>query len=361
MGTGIKRGIVGGFAALIAYLLLWPVPVDPVAWQSTPSEGYIGVYAPNARLANLERHDILDRRGPEDAAIGIDGALYLTTREGEVLRRTSDGLISVYASDLSSPLGIESAPDGALWVADAYRGLMRVTGDGAAVVLTQTDDGIPIRYANSLDFAPDGAVWLSDASTKFGAEAFGGTLAASYLEILEHGRTGRIIRFDPATGEAKTMLSNLSFANGIAMGASGEWLLFVETGASAVRKLWINGPRTGEVEDVLTNLPGFPDNLKRDAAGGFLLGLVSKRAPAADMAAPYPILRKILQRLPPALRPKAVSYGFIVHLDEDGAVTETWQDSTAEYPLTTGAVRDPDGSLWITSLSADWVGQLIDP
>jgi hypothetical protein len=112
---------------------------------------------------------------------------------------------------------------------------------------------------------------------------------------------------------------------------------------------------------VLTNLPGFPDNLKRDAAGGFLLGLVSKRAPAADMAAPYPILRKILQRLPPALRPKAVSYGFIVHLDEDGAVTETWQDPTAEYPLTTGAVRDPDGSLWVTSLSADWVGQLIDP
>lgn len=361
MAKLVKRGIATAFTALVAYLLLWPVPVDPVAWQSTPSGGYVGVYAPNTRLANLERHDILERHGPEDAAIGADGALYLTTSGGDILRRSPDGEITVFANDLGRPLGIEAAPDSTLWVADAFRGLTSVTAEGTELVLTQTDDGMPIRYANSLDLAPDGAIWLSDASTKFGAEASGGALETSYLEILEHGRTGRIIRFDPATGEAKTMLRDISFANGIAMGASGEWLLFVETGANAVRKLWISGPRAGEVDDVLTNLPGFPDNLKRDAAGGFLLGLVSQRAPAADMAAPYPILRKILQRLPPAVRPKAVSYGFVMHLDEDGAVTETWQDPKAEYPLTTGAVRDTDGSLWVTSLSADWVGRLTNP
>lgn len=361
VAKSLKRGLIAVLIALIAYLLLWPVPVAPVAWQSTPSEGYVGVYAPNARLANLERHDILGRHGPEDAAIGNNGALYLTTGDGDILRRAPGGQMTVFISGMGRPLGIEAAPDGALWVADAYRGLTRVTESGAELVLTHTDDGQPILYANSLDFAPDGAIWLSDASTKFGAEASGGTLEASYLEILEHGRTGRIIRFDPATGEAKTMLSDLSFANGIAMGASGEWLLFVETGATAVRKLWINGPRAGEVEDLLTNLPGFPDNLKRDVAGGFLLGLVSKRAPAADIAAPYPILRKVLQRLPPALRPKAVSYGFIVHLDENGVVTQTWQDPAAGYPLTTGAVRDTDGSLWITSLSAEWIAQLTSP
>ena len=109
---------------------------------------------------------------------------------------------------------------------------------------------------------------------------------------------------------------------------------------------------------ILTGLPGFPDNIKRDSGVGFLLALVSKRAPAADMAAGYPILRKILMRLPPAWRPKAVSYGFIMHLNEAGEVTETWQDPAAGYPLTTGAVRDADGALWVTSLSAEWIGRL---
>ena len=357
----MKKPIAAALLAILCYLLLWPVPVDPVAWTPDPGEGYTGPYASNTRLANLEKHDLLGRHGPEDAAIGSDGTLYISTGEGDILQRKPDGTTSVFASDLGRPLGIEAGPDGALWVADAYRGLTRITDAGSELLLTQTDDGLPIRYANSFDFAPDGAVWLSDASTKFGAEASGGTLEGSYLEILEHGRTGRIIRYDPATGSAATMLSDISFANGIAMGNTGDWLLYVETGANAVRKLWINGARAGEVEDILTGLPGFPDNIKRDAAGGFLLALVSKRAPAADMAAGYPILRKILMRLPPAWRPKAVSYGFIMHLDQNGAVTETWQDPDAGYPLTTGAVRDTDGALWITSLSADWIGRLNGP
>lgn len=347
--------------AAAAYLTLWPVPVEPVAWESTPSAGYIGPYEPNDRLAGLERHDIIGRRGPEDATIGADGALYVTTVEGDVLRRDPGGEVSVYATTGGRPLGIETGPDGAIYVADAYRGLTRLDDGAATVLADRTDDGAPILYANSFDFAPDGAIWLSDASTKFGAKRWGGTLEASYLEILEHGATGRLIRYDPATGAATTELEGISFANGVAMGASGEWLLFVETGKAAVRRLWIAGPRKGLVEPMLANLPGFPDNIKRDADGGFLLGLVSKRAPLVDMLAPYPFVREMVQRLPAFVRPKAVSYGFVIRLTPEGAVDEVWQDPSGDYPLTTGAVRDPDGSLWITSLEAASLGRLVDP
>ncbi|MBK0329090.1 strictosidine synthase family protein [Rhodobacteraceae bacterium F11138] len=347
--------------ALLAYLLFWPVPLDPVAWSAPANAGYVGPYAANHKLAGLKRHDLMGHHGPEDLAIGADGALYINTGEGDILRRAPDGELTVFAQTNGRPLGIEMGPDGALWVADAYQGLMRVDDNGVTLVLDETRDGTPIRYANSLDFAPDGAIWLSDASTRFGARQWGGTLEASYLEILEHGRSGRIIRFDPSTGVAEIKLAGISFANGVAMGATGEWLLFCETGESALRKLWIKGPRAGEVEDVLTGLPGYPDNIKRDAAGGFLLGLVSKRSAAADKTAPYPFLRKIVQRLPAAMRPKAVSYGFVIHLNEDGEVTETWQDPAADYPLVTGAVRDPDGSLWVSSLGADWLAQLVGP
>lgn len=357
----MRRLVAALLIALLAYLLLWPVPVDPVAWEAEASEGYVGVYAPNTRLAGLDPVAINDRTGPEDAALAPDGTLYVTTHEGDILRRRSDGAMDVLTNTGGRPLGIEVAPDGGVWVADAYQGLMRIDGDTAVLATSKTTAGDPIRYANSLDFAPDGAVWFSDASTRFGAKEWGGTLEASYLEILEHGSSGRLLRYDPLSGETQIMLEGISFANGVAMGTSGEWLLFVETGKTAVRRLWITGGREGEVEDVLTNLPGFPDNIKRDTDGGFLLGLVSKRAPAADMAAPYPILRKVLQRLPAAWRPKAVSYGFIVKLDAEGAVVETWQDPAAGYPLTTGAVRAADGGLWVTSLSAGWLGKWPGP
>lgn len=347
--------------ACLAYLLFWPVPIEPVAWTPTPTTGYIGPYAPNDRLAGLERHDILGRHGPEDAAIGIDQALYITTGEGDILRRDPSGEMSVFAVTGGRPLGIEAHPDGSVWIADAYRGLMRATANGVEAVADRDDAGQRIVYANSLDFAPDGSVWFSEASTKFGAEAFGGTLEASYLEIFEHGRTGRLLRHDPATGETKEMLSGVSFANGVAMSASGDWLLFVETGETRIRRLWINGDRAGEVETLHENLPGFPDNIKRDVDGGFLLGLVSKRVPLADQLAGYPFLRKIIQRLPAAIRPKAVSHGFVIRLTPDGSVDQVWQDPSGAYPLTTGAVRDPDGSLWVTSLSATSLGRLPQP
>ena len=347
--------------AAIAYLLAWPVPIEPVAWSSTPSAGYVGVFEQNNRLAGLQRHEIMGRHGPEDAAIGFDQALYVATDEGDILRRDPSGEMIVFAQTGGRPLGVEAHPDGSIWIADAYRGLLRATTEGIETIANSDATGQPIVYANSLDFAPDGSVWFSEASSKFGAEAFGGTLQASYLEIFEHGRTGRLLRYDPATGAATEMLSGISFANGVAMGATGDWLLFIETGETRIKRLWISGDRAGEVETVHENLPGYPDNIKRDADGGFLLGLVSKRVPLADQLAPYPFIRKMIQRLPAAIRPQAVSHGFIIRLTPDGAVDRVWQDPSGAYPLTTGAVRDADGSLWVTSLGADWLGRLVAP
>lgn len=354
------RGFLGLATLALLYLLFWPIPVEPVAWKATPSAGYVGAYAPNDRLAGLASEEILGRNGPEDAAIGADGALYVTTHEGDVLRRGAEGW-SVFAATGGRPLGIEAGPDGALWVADAYRGLMRVTAEGAALIADRTTAGDRIGYANSLDFAPDGAVWMTDASTRFPAADWGGTLQASYLEILEHGRSGRILRIDPETGAAEVKHAGISFANGLAIGPTGEWLFYVETGETRLMRLWIAGQKAGTAEPVLENLPGYPDNLKRDAAGGFLLGLVSKRAPLVDLAAGWPFLRKMVWRLPAALRPKAVSYGFILRLSDEGEVVETWQDPEAGYPLTTGAVRGAEGGLWVTSLSADRIGRLAAP
>ncbi|MGY0583412.1 MAG: SMP-30/gluconolactonase/LRE family protein, partial [Paraglaciecola chathamensis] len=55
--------------ALLSYLLFWPVPVEPVAWQAPKNPGYLGLYASNTKLANLESISLDGQHGPEDFAL----------------------------------------------------------------------------------------------------------------------------------------------------------------------------------------------------------------------------------------------------------------------------------------------------
>lgn len=124
------KKIVGAAVLLVvAYLVAWPVPVEPVAWDAPEGPGYVGEFAENTALENLELFPLPEgRHGPEDIAIGEDGALYIAVGEGEILRRDpTSGAITVWAVTGGRPLGIEPAPEGGFYVADAYRGLLRVT------------------------------------------------------------------------------------------------------------------------------------------------------------------------------------------------------------------------------------------
>ena len=82
----IKLALLGLFLVAV-YFSIAPVPVQPVAWEEVRSTGYVGPFTMNERLAGLERHELAGRHGPEDAAVGASGELYIATAEGEVLRR----------------------------------------------------------------------------------------------------------------------------------------------------------------------------------------------------------------------------------------------------------------------------------
>jgi len=86
-----------------------------------------------------------------------------------------------------------------LYIADAYKGLLSLTPDGTLATLSNEVDGTPILYADDLDIAENGIIYFSDASTKFGAEEHGSTLAASLLEIMESKGTGRVLAYNPRT------------------------------------------------------------------------------------------------------------------------------------------------------------------
>lgn len=341
---------------LIAYLALWPVSVRPVAWEAPENTGYVGDFTENDRLAALELVDLDGRIGPEDADIGPDGLVYVATHNGEILRIGKDRSVAPFAQTKGRPLGLEFAADGTLYVADAYRGLLAVDRNGHVTLLTdKVEDGSPILYADDVDVAADGAVYFSDASTRFGAQAFCGTLPASVLDLVEHSANGRILKFEPASGKTTVFAKGLNFANGVAVNEASDAVFVVETGAYRVWRFPLDGSR-GKV--VLDNLPGFPDNINNASDGTFWVGLVSPRNAIMDKLSDRPFLRRVIMRLPEAMKPAPTRYGFVLRMDAEGHVIESLQDPTGNYALTTGAVSLPDGRIAVTSLTEPSLGFL---
>lgn len=339
------------FILILGYLFLWPVPISPQSWDAPQDKGYVGVFAPNDGLAGLTEINLPgDHYGPEDLA-EMDGLVYLSTQTGWILTfDPATGMISEFVETGGKPLGLETYND-RLYVADAYKGLLEIDQAGEIRVLTDSVDETPILYADDLDITDAGLIYFSDASTKFGAESAGSTMDGSLLEIMEHGRTGRLLSYDLSTQETKSVAEGISFSNGVAIAPDGESVWVNETGEYRVLEISPEGDR----RVVIDNLPGFPDNINRGPDGTYLLGLVSKRAKPLDDLSSNPFLRKVIWRLPEFLKPAAESYGFVVQLDSAGQVVRTWQDPNGAYPLTTGGVVEND-RLYVSSLGSETLG-----
>ena len=162
-------------ASLVLYLLLWPVPVDPVSWNAPVSLGLVDPFGINNQLRRTRLIDLGDYSGPEDVAIGPDGLLYVTSDEGVVLRIQKSGAVSVFAETGGRPLGIEFDADGSLIVANAYLGVQRIAQDGSVEILFNAVNGRVLVYADDIAIAPDGTMYVSEPRTKVGAQQSGRT------------------------------------------------------------------------------------------------------------------------------------------------------------------------------------------
>lgn len=342
----------------LLYLLLWPVPVSPVAWDAPQSLGLVDPYEPNDRLSLAKPVRIGEFDGPEDIAGGPDGYLFASTSSGHVIRFRGDGSdLSVFADTGGRPLGLEFDRQGNLWVANAPLGLQRILPDGRVETVVSHFAGAPVSYTDDLAIAGDGRVFFSDASSKFNPRNAGGSYDASLLDILEHGGHGRVFEFSPTTNETRVIMQGLNFANGVAISDDQRYLLVIETGHYRVLRYWLEGAHKGETEVILDNLPGFPDNVNNGLNGKFWIGLVAPRNATLDNLSGSPFVRKILQRLPAFFRPKARPSSHVIAIDGDGQVLMNLQDTTIKYPTLTG-VFETSQSLYLTTLFGSQIGRL---
>ena len=340
-----------GTAALaaLAYLSLWPVEINPRAWTPPPLAQQA---APNQALKGIKRIGLNWGVGPEGISFDEAGRIYAGYADGRVVRLAADGLThEELANTGGRPWGTFALADGsAVLVADAVKGLLRVTPGKVEVLATQAD-GVPFRLTDDVVQAKSGMVYFSDASSKYGLDKM-------MADVFEHGNHGRLISYDPQTKQAKTLVAGLHVANGVTLGPDEAYLLVSETLQYRVMRYWLKGPKAGHYEPFVENLPGFPDNISYNGRDGFWLALFAPRDALFDRILPCPLLLKAVYRIPESMRPKAAKHARVLKLDVHGQVVADLQDATqgAYAPIT--SVRERGRALYFGSIECPAIGRL---
>jgi sugar lactone lactonase YvrE len=272
--------------------------------------------------------------------------------DGRILRLAPDNTrVEVLADTGGRPLGLDWLPDGGLLVCDARRGLLRVDLDSAGVTtLVSEVDGRPMVFCNNAAVAPDGTVYFSDSSRRFGIDHW-------KADLLEHSGTGRLLRRGLGA-EVTVLLDGLQFANGVALAPDGASVFVAETAAYRLTRLWVAGPRAGDSEVFVDNLPAFPDNIATGTDGLIWVAMGSPRDRTLDLLLPrHPALRKAVWAVPDRLQPRPQSTVWVYALSPAGEVVHDLQAPGDRFSFVTG-VRERHGTVHMGSLIGGSVGVL---
>jgi sugar lactone lactonase YvrE len=300
--------------------------------------------AEDTRLDRVEILPLPDGHGPEDVVVDPSGRIVAGDALGRIWRWPADARPADRPELLldtgGRPLGIEIDPrDGALIVCDAYRGLLRVTEDGAVTDLTRSAGGTPILFCNNAAIARDGVVYFSDSSNRF-------PLSHWRRDLLEHRPNGRLLAYHPGTRRTEVVATGFHFPNGVALTPDESALMLVET----VTHQLVRVPLGGGEPVVLADLPAYPDNMSPVGDGTYWIALPSPRVKAAERLLPHPQLRRVAAILPVRLQPQPLRYSIVSLVDTEGAVRRALHGPSGRYHMVTG-VRQHGSTLWLGSLT----------
>jgi sugar lactone lactonase YvrE len=324
--------------------------IEPVVWHPPKAPG-------RAKQRESERKFTLDvfdlpGAGPEDVAIDASGHVFAGLNDGRILRISPDGrTVDTVANTGGRPLGVEIDPDGDLLVCDARLGVLRVVPKtGAVHALVDKIGGVPMLFCNNGALGADGTTYFTDSSRRFGIDHY-------QAELFEHSGTGRLFRRTP-DGSVDLVADGFQFANGVALAPDESWIAVAETSGYSLVKVWLTGPRAGERDVLVENLPAFPDNISTGSDGLIWVALPSPRNLLLDLMSPRaPLVRKLTWALPQALHPREQRTAWVQAYDPGGALVHDLQTRHERFYMATG-VREVDGVVWIGSLTAPSIARI---
>lgn len=332
-----------------------PEPADTSTESGSP-------YAMNDKLRSVEVIGLGVVEGPEDVILDRAGNLYCGTRHGDIVRflAPDHNEHEVFAHIGGHPLGMAFDRDENLVACVGGMGLYMVRPDGTVEKLTDetnrsrlsVNDDSRLRLADDLDIAPDGRIYFSEATTRYDQSTWP-------QDALESRGNGRIICFDPKTGTTRTEIRSLVFPNGICMHPDGQSFFFAETWKCRINRYWFDGSKKGTIEPVITDLPGYPDNINRASDGNFWFTLCGMRTPSLDLALKMPGFRKRMARriAPDEWVFPNLNTGCVLKFDETGRIQESlWDLGGINHPMIT-SMREQDGFLYLAGVSNNRIGK----
>ena len=320
-------------------------------------------FAANDRLAHVETIGLGVVESPEDVVLDANDNLYCGNRHGEIIRFFAPDYTSheVYARIGGQPLGMTLDAGGNLYVCVGGMGLYRVTPEREVQMVTDETnrsmlsiiDDSRLRLADDLDILPDGRILFSEATVRYEMHEWP-------TDALEGRGNGRIIMYDPKTNKTTTMLRNLIFPNGVVLATNKESILFAESWNCSVKRYWFEGPKMGQVETVLENLPGYPDNLNRASDGTYWMAIMGMRSEVFDLAMRKPGFRRRMAKQLPGdewLAPN-INSGCIVKFSDAGEILDVlWDREGVNHPMIT-SMREHKGYLYIGGISNNRIGRI---
>ncbi|XP_062208887.1 protein STRICTOSIDINE SYNTHASE-LIKE 10-like [Phragmites australis] len=336
-----NRNLVTSLLLVVALTLLLPLPCAAEPMKTTPTHWSFHLPLPDG--VSGPESLAFDRRGQGPYAGVSDGrvlkwggsALGWTTFAHSANYRkiplcTASAVPSEETESMCGrPLGLQFyAKTGDLYIADAYLGLMKVGPDGGeAEVLATQADGVAFHFVNGLDVdQATGDVYFTDSSTTY-PRRFNTEI------MMNADATGRLLKYDARTKHVTVLKADLPYPNGVAVSGDRTHVVVAHTVPCQAFRYWLKGAKAGQYE-LLADLPGYPDNVRRDAKGGYWVALNQEKMRLNATTAP-------------------VKHLVGVRLDADGVEVE---ELTAAKGVTLSDVAEKDGQLWLGSVELDYVG-----
>ncbi|KAH7850830.1 hypothetical protein Vadar_003525 [Vaccinium darrowii] len=330
--------LVPVLAAVILYQLdsFDPAPLPTHEFSGQPV--FIPLQNP-CLLEYAERVGVGELLGPEDLAYDPKlGVIYTGCSDGWIKRvavneSAADSVVENWVNTGGRPLGLVLEHDNDVIVADAVKGLMRVTGDGKLELLTNKAEGVEFRLTDGVDITDEGIIYFTDASSKY-------DIKETRWDMLEGRPYGRFMSYDPLTKETQVLVRDLYFANGVAVSPDQQFVVFCETFMRRCKRYYMQGEKRGSVENFIDNLPGTPDNVRYDGEGHYWIGLASGTSVVFYVAQRYPFVRKVMAIMEKYIGTPRTKNSGVLAVDLEGKPLAYYYDPA--LTLITGGIKIAD-------------------
>jgi sugar lactone lactonase YvrE len=339
-------------ALLVGVVVIYPSPIESMAFQPSRPLDMVGILAPNDSLQSTQLTVFSSAgRGGEDVAVDKLKCVYTGVDNGNILRKCPYSTWETLINTGGRPLGLAFDSEQNLIIADGVKGLLRLTPANHLDVLVDQFQGQPLGVANDVDIAADGTIYFSDASSRFPLKDY-------LLDAFDARPSGRLFSYQPESKQLKLLADDLFFANGVAVSDDQSFVLVNESFSYQIIRIWLTGEKAGSREVFINKLPGIPDGIARDQDGSFWLALYSPRSQLLDTIHPFPWLKDLVAKLPQHMAPRPKPYGFVVQLDQAGNIIHSLHDQAGVAIGEITSVQPEDDGLYFGTLHGNSVGKL---